>query len=185
MGNKSVAFVKGVLTAMKTNPSIVPAAFLFNEFEKDYQLYLDLQFVLSLLRPLVEGIEDTMLAVGNELMRQGISGYKIIAGAAKTNSALDSIASELGYRFKRGRRAKPEVFTLQPRQTLTLNGIVPRRLLRTLNDSALTLYRGESATGKSKLVGGKSQIVIPVGWTHITVFNNHQTDLAIFSAIQK
>src|SRR3954470_16457997 len=88
MGMKSGGFVSGVLKVMKANPGAVPTAFPMSEFEKDYQLYLDLQFVLSHLGPLAEGIEDTLLLLGSELMQQGVAGYKIIKQAARTNSPL-------------------------------------------------------------------------------------------------
>jgi hypothetical protein len=185
MGNKSVAFVSGVLKALQANPSAVPSAFALSEFEKDYQLYLDLQFVLSHLRPLVEGIEDTLLLLGSELMKQGVSGYKIMRQAARTNSALDATSKELGARFRHATKLKPAVHSVGPSQSLTLHGIVPNRLFKTLNQSAVIVYRGENTTGPNKIVSGNSKISIPKGWNVVTVVNNDASSQAIFSLIQK
>lgn len=185
MGDKSVAFVMGVLAALRANPSVVPPAFIVAEFEKDEQLYNDLLFILNLLRPLLEGIEDTMLAIGNELMKQAISGYKLIAEAAKTNSALSSTAKELGKRYERAARPQPSVFSMQPGETMTLHGVVPKRLFKTLSDGTVILYRGASASGAGKTIGGKSKAIIPSGWTIITVVSNEAAAAVIFSVIQK
>jgi hypothetical protein len=130
MGDKSVSFVQNTLSALKVNPTVVPASFDLTEFEKDLTLYKDLVEILSFLRPLFEGIDDTVLALSNELMRQGIAGYKLIVESAKTNSALDSVAKDLGERFKKAGKSEPKVFTLLPQGKVTLNGIVPDRIFK-------------------------------------------------------
>jgi hypothetical protein len=185
MGIKSVGFVKLVISAMKMHPAAVPASFSVTEFEKDYALYLDLLDVKMQLQPLSEGIDDTLLLLGAELMRQARLGYKLIRTASKGDMALNKEAAEIGIRFKRSGRMKPSVLSLQPKQSITLQGIVPKRIFKTLNHSGVTLYRGQAALGEGKSVAGNSNFFIPTGWTTVTIVNNDAVALSIFSLIQK
>src|SRR5256885_17167516 len=68
MGQKSVGFIKDVLSVLRTHPTAVPAAFSLTDFENDFQLYLDLKGVFDLMLPLMEGIEDTLFVLKSELM---------------------------------------------------------------------------------------------------------------------
>ena len=186
MGDKSVSFVQDTLAALKANPSVVPSGFDLIEFEKDLTLYNDLIEILSYLHPLFEGIEDTVLALSNELMRQGIAGYKLIVEAAKTNSALDTVARDLGERFKKAGKTEPKVFTLLPQGKVTLNGIVPDRIFKTLSTATVSIYKGTVVGGNErKVVGGNSSVKLPHGWTTITVVNDDALAAGIFQVIQK
>jgi hypothetical protein len=175
-----------VLAALQANPTIVPATFDVTEYSKDMTLYSDLLEILNYLRPLFEGIDDTMLALSNELMRQANSGYTLVKEAAKTNSALESTASDLGERFKQAGRQEPTVFTLAPGGNITLNGIVPARQFKNMSASAtVSVYKGPNAGGTRKVVGASSSIKIPSGWTTITVVDDDATSAAVFQVIQK
>lgn len=185
MGDKSVSFVREVLIALKANPSVVPGSFDVTEFEKDLTLYDDLIAILALLHPLFEGIEDTVLALGNELMRQGIAGYNLVKEAAKTNSALDGVARDLGERFKRAGKVVPTAFTLLPSGSITLNGIVPDRLFKNISAATVSVYKGNVVGGDRKVVGGNSSVKIPGGWTTITVVDDDNAVPATFQVIQK
>jgi hypothetical protein len=185
MGMKSVGFVKAVITAMKAHPAAVPTSFSVTEFEKDYALYLDLLDVKAELQTLNEGIDDTLLLLGAEMMRQARLGYKLIRTAAKGDMALDKEAAEIGIRFKRAGRTSATVLSLQPQQSITLQGIVPKRIFKTLNKSGVTLYRGTAAVGEGKSVDGNSNFFIPSGWTTITVVNNNAVAQSIISLIKK
>ena len=185
MGDKSVRFVREVLIGLQANPSVIPPNYDVTEYEKDLTLYDDLMAILGYLRPLFEGIEDTILALGNELMREGISGYNLIKEAAKTTSALDGLAQDLGERFKLAGKTQPTVFTLAPHAQITLNGIVPERLFKTLSGATVSVYRGTAAAGTKKVVGGNSSVKLPSGWTTITVVNDDSALAGIFQTIQK
>jgi len=185
MGDKSVSFVREVLIGLQANPSVVPPNYDVTEYQKDLTLYDDLMAILGYLRPLFEGIEDTILALSNELMRQGISGYNLIKEAAKTNSALDGLAQDLGERFKLAGKTQPTVFTLLPNGQITLNGIVPLRQFKTLSGATVSVYKGNTVGGDKKVVGGNSSIKLPSGWTTITVVDDDSTLPAIFQVIQK
>jgi hypothetical protein len=185
MGLKSEGFVTGALSALKSNPAAVPSTFSLSEFEKDFQLYKDLRDVLYQLLPLVEGVEDTLLLLGGELMKQSRLGYKLIRTAARGDAALDTVAKELGKRFQRAPRIQPTVHTLQPGQSVTLQGVVSQRLFKTLNRSAVSLYRGEAKTGEPKTIEGNSKILVPTGWNTVTVVNHDASVQAIFSILQK
>jgi hypothetical protein len=185
MGNKSEGFVQSTLAAMKNNPAAVPSTFNVSEFEKDYQLYRDLVVMWMELSPLMEGLEDTMLFLGSELMLQARFGYKFIRQGARGNMALDTVAGEIGARFKRSGRKSPVGYSLNPKEQMTLTGVVPKRLFKTLSTASVTLYRGEVVSGKGKIVQPSSKFFIPSGWTTITVVNNDATKVAMFSLMQK
>jgi len=185
MGDKSVAYVQEVVAALQANPAVVPASFDLSEFKKDLTLYSDLLEILNYLRPLFEGIDDTMLALSNELMRQANSGYGFVKEAAKTNSALESTARDLGERFKQAGRQEPTVFTLAPGGNITLNGIVPNRLFKNISSATVSIYQGANVGGTKKVVGGNSSIKIPGGWTTITVVDDDAATAAVFQVIQK
>jgi hypothetical protein len=185
MGQKSMGFVKGVLTAMKAHPDAVPASFSVSEFEKDMQLYADLFDVLMQLMPLKEGVEDTLLLVGSELAKQARLGYKMLRNAARTNLALDTTVRELGAALKGSPRTSPTVHSLPAKESITLQRIVPKRYFKTLNKAAVTIYGSETATGKGIAVDGNSKVFIPSGWRILTIVNHDATQQSIFSVIQK
>jgi hypothetical protein len=185
MGDKSVAFVQKALQAAQANPTVIPATFNVPEFQKDITLFNDLSEILNFLRPLTEGIDDTMLALGNENMRQGIAVYKLIKEASKTNSALSTTAADLGERFKIAGKEAPSVTSVAPLGNATLAGVVPQRLFKNLGNGTLDFFKGNSASGEKKTVGGKSSVKIPFGWTVITVSNPDSAQVGICSVIQK
>jgi hypothetical protein len=184
MGSKREGFVKTVLTAIQNQPAAVPSSFSVSEFEKDYQLYRDLREVWMELISLTEGLEDTLLLLGSELMSQATQGYRYVKQAAKGNMAVDTLAAEMGVSFKRPKKIQPTAHSLPSKEQVTLKGIVPKRLFRTFNNVSLLLYRGDAVSGNGVLVDGNSKFFIPAGWTTITVVNN-TSQQSLFALIQK
>jgi hypothetical protein len=184
MGHKSEGFVQGVLTVLKNQPAAAPSSFDVNEFDKDYKLYCDLRELWMDLISLTEGLEDTLLLLGSELMGQGTMGYKYIKQAAKGTMALDSTAAGLSGRFKQGKKLRPVAYTLMANEKVTLKGVVPKRLFKVLNQTAVLLYRGEAVTGEGRAAGHDTKFIIPSGWTTITI-ENKSDSMAFFSVLQK
>jgi hypothetical protein len=170
MGDKSEAFVRKVLQVLKANPSVAGTLDL-TEFEKDLVLFDDLREFAALLTPFYEGLNDTMLLLGSELIQQANTGYANIKEAAKTNSALTAAADELGARYAKSSRGVVNVFSFGPNETRTLNGIVPDRQFKALVGGPFAVYKGPNAVGKNILVAPGQPFQIPFGWTTITVVN--------------
>lgn len=100
MGPKSVAYAELAEVTARNHPEIFPSSFNTAEFTKDYLLTKKLLEVNSVLLPLAEGVGDTLMLVGVEVMKQANQVYDFVKLASKGNSALDSIREELGRRYE-------------------------------------------------------------------------------------
>lgn len=100
MGDKSLAFVNNSVTAAKTNPGILPANFDTEEFNRDYELAMNLSELLTRLQQLTEKVDDTLLAVGSEAMNSSLAVYDYVKTGAKTTPGLKTVAEQLKERFK-------------------------------------------------------------------------------------
>ena len=108
MGDKLTSYVQDVLVESKTNSAFIPAGVNLVEFEKDLNLVKNLDRVLSNLRPLMDAIEDTSTAAGNEAIKCADMAYGYLKQAAKNNSNLDMTIKVLGARFKYARSIEQE-----------------------------------------------------------------------------
>lgn len=109
MGEKSVPFVQQCLQAVKDNPSLMPPTFNVREFEADVNLASMLLPILLAAQDLVAKIDDTLLAIGSEAMRQSNDVYAQVKLNARRNPAMKATAEQLATRFKaisQGRRKK-------------------------------------------------------------------------------
>jgi hypothetical protein len=100
MGDKSLAFVNNSLTAAQSNRDILPASFDLEEFARDYQLVAALTELLLGLQQLTEQVDDTLMAVGSEVMTSSLTVYDYVKTAAKKTPGLKTLAEQLGERFK-------------------------------------------------------------------------------------
>jgi hypothetical protein len=182
MGDKSEAFVRKVLEVLQANPAAAGTLDL-TEFAKDLTLYDDLREFAALLTPFYEGLQDTIVLLGSELVQQANIGYANIKEAAKTNAALSTDLAELAQRYERGSRAVPNVFSFAANETRTLNGIVPERQMKVLIGGPFTIYKGSSAAGESRTASTTNPLQIPSGWRTVTVVNLAATP-SVFSVIQ-
>src|SRR5438093_257838 len=76
------------------------------EFTKDYNLFQNLRQVREMLSTLVEGVDDTLLLLGNEMMKQSDQCYGFLQTAAKGNPALSSVVDLIAAAFSRGPNAQ-------------------------------------------------------------------------------
>lgn len=111
MGNKSVGYAQLALQIAQNNPGILPASFNTTEFAKDVALSNDLVEIESVLTPLAEGTSDTLMAVGNETMKQANQVYALVKVAAKADSNMSNLAKQLGERYKAQGNRKPKTPT--------------------------------------------------------------------------
>lgn len=185
MGDKSLAFCDEAHTAANNHPTVLPGNFDLAEYNKDDDLYSPLFEVLDFLRPVFEGINDTLMVTGNERLRQSIAVYKAFKDAAGIDPTYETIARDLGERFKKAGRIDPSVITINPGGMTTVNGVVPNRLLKNIGNATLDIYKGEAKAGQKLTVGGNQQVKIPGGWNKITFVNTDDTQVGIVSVIMK
>lgn len=105
-GTKMSGYVDNVFQAVNTNASVIPATFDTAEYAKDKVLFDDLSFVKDLFSALLEAVDDTRLAVGNELMKESDTCYDYLKRAAKDNASLTEVVNEIAKAFKH--KPKPD-----------------------------------------------------------------------------
>lgn len=104
MGDKSLAFVSNSLMTAQSNADILPVSFDLEGYEQDYRLAMSLNDVRSRLRQLNEQVDDTLIAVGGELMGSSLRVYDYVKTASKHRPGLRGVAQSLGERFRSIRR---------------------------------------------------------------------------------
>jgi len=185
MGDKSVSFCDEAHAAANNHPTVLPGNFDLNEYNKDDDLYAPLFEVYDYLRPLFESINDTLMVLGNERMRQSTVVYKAFKSAAEIDPTYETIARDLGERFKRAGKTDSSIITLAPAASSSVNGVVPNRLLKNIGTATLDIYKGNAAAGQKITVGGNQQVKIPGGWNVITIVNTDTNQIGIASVIIK
>lgn len=106
MGDKSLAFVSNSVTAAQSNREILPATFDVEELVRDYQLATALTELLISMQQLTEQVDDTLMAVGSEVMTSSLTVYDYVKTASKKTPGLKTVAEQLGERFKAIGRSK-------------------------------------------------------------------------------
>lgn len=100
VADKRQSYITDVLAAVKANPTAIPASIDIEEYIKDAELYLHLSEILTHLRPLMEGVEDTLMASGNEAITVTDQCYGFLKQSARGNSILTDTVKELSKHFK-------------------------------------------------------------------------------------
>lgn len=107
MATKRFGYVKAVKDAVDAYPSALPADFDIAEFGKDAALLSDMRDIYEIAIGVSQGLDDTMLAVGNDLMQEADTAYGILKQSAKKNAALKVIVDQIGTAFKgQGKKKK-------------------------------------------------------------------------------
>jgi len=114
MGDKLTSYVEDVLMVAKANRGFLPPNINLAEFEKDLSLAKNLDKILIRLRPLVESIQDTATAAGNEAIKVADLSYGYLKQAARNDASLDETIKVLGARFKSYRSAQKEQPPIMP-----------------------------------------------------------------------
>lgn len=101
MGPKSVDYVNDNLVGAKQFPNSLPGDFPLEEFSKDVTLINKLYPLLVASQALTEGLNDTILALGSDAMKEGDEVYRFLKLAAKTDANAKALVEQIGRRFKR------------------------------------------------------------------------------------
>lgn len=105
MGEKSEVFCRSVLQVLEQNPQVVTPALRLNEAKQDLANLDELRPRLRRLKLLVTRGEDTLLALGADVMSAALEGYALLKVSGRS-AGLENQRRELGStRFDRpGRR---------------------------------------------------------------------------------
>lgn len=104
MGPKSEAFARQTLRVLDQNPKIVPPSFDLAAAKADLAALERLQPLLERVERLQRRLDDTVAALGSDVMDAALEGYgqiKLSGGA----QGLDDLRRDIGTRFKRTRKA--------------------------------------------------------------------------------
>ena len=108
MGPKSVDYVSDTQVGANQFPSSMPADFQMAEFEKDAVLVKQLFPILVASQSLTEALNDTILALGSDCMKEADEVYSYLKLAAKTDANAKALVEQIGRRFKGQGKAKPD-----------------------------------------------------------------------------
>ena len=110
MGPKRTSYVQDVHNGLNANPDILPGSFTLAEFTKDVELIIALKEIENYIAPLTEAIDDTIMALGSEVMKQADTGYNYIKTAAETNQNLTGLVAQISEHFSgQGRIGSEEI----------------------------------------------------------------------------
>ena len=101
MGPKSVEYVGDCFVAAQQFTSSLTSDFPLEEFSKDVVLIRQLFPLLVASQALTEGINDTILALGSDCMKEADEVYKYLKLASKTNVNAKALVDQIGRRFDR------------------------------------------------------------------------------------
>ena len=107
MGPKSVDYVNDNLVGAKQYPNSLSADFPIVEFEKDVALINKLYPVLVASQALTEALNDTILALGADAMKEADEVYDFLKNAAKRDANAKALVEQIGRRFKGQGKKKP------------------------------------------------------------------------------
>ncbi len=108
MGEKSEVFCRSVLEVLEQNPQVVTPALGLPEAKADLAVLDALRPRLRRLKLLTTRGEDTLLALGADVMSASLEGYALLKVSGRA-SGLEDQRRELGsVRFGRGPRREEE-----------------------------------------------------------------------------
>jgi hypothetical protein len=189
MATKRTGYVMAVFNAVLANQNAIPETFNIDEYKKDIQLLSDLTYILSIFSPIIEGIDDTILMLGNELMTQSDSCYNYLQRAAKDNAPLTEVVNKIATAYKRKSPSMPKIFTIAPGGSLQVKNVVTGTRLVNNGTTVISLKGGDELPSKVILAPIKidpgNSVEIPKGYKNIIVENVSTTSEASFSVRQK
>ena len=107
LGPRSEVFCRETISVMERNPGVLPADFPMDDVLEDRAALDQVRPILSRLRMLVTLAEDTEMALGSDLYKAALEGYRFARVGGK-GAVLDELKAQANPRFgNQGRRRKP------------------------------------------------------------------------------
>ena len=107
LGPRTEVFCRATIDVMERNPGALPADFDLDAIRKDRVAIDQVRPLLSRLRMLVSRVQDTEMALGSDLYKAALEGYRFARAGGK-GAMLDELKAQANPRFgNQGRRRKP------------------------------------------------------------------------------
>ena len=106
MGPRSEPFARQTLRVLEQNPGIVPPSLDLAGARVDLDAHDRLRPVLERLQRLTTRVDDTVAALGSDVMDVALEGYALVKVSGRAQG-LDELRRELGLRFAKSRRKEP------------------------------------------------------------------------------
>ena len=107
LGPRSEVFCRETISVMERSPGALPADFPMEDVREDRAALDQVRPILSRLRMLVTLAEDTEMALGSDLYKAALEGYRFARVGGK-GAMLDELKAQANPRFgNQGRRRKP------------------------------------------------------------------------------
>lgn len=110
MGDKSEAFCRQTLNVLSQNPKLVPEHLDLADAQRDLTDLDALRVRTARLRQLLGRADDTEMALGSDVMSAALNGYALLKVMGK-GSGLEALRADIGVRFSKAPRAKPDATT--------------------------------------------------------------------------
>jgi hypothetical protein len=107
MGDNSTPFVDKAYQFASQNTDKLGADFGMDDYTQDYELFQQLQPIVTAMSELSESLSDTELALGSDLMVRSNVAYGLMKVFGKASGSFDDLRRDMGARFARGPR-KPK-----------------------------------------------------------------------------
>lgn len=109
MGDKTLAFAIKANEYAGQNEILIPPYISVEEFTSDLNATSRLREYAQQLAPLMEALDDSIMAAGSEAYQAALLFYSMIKTAAENNvPGAKAIADDLSQRFSRGTRKKTD-----------------------------------------------------------------------------
>lgn len=106
MGPRSEPFARQILRVLEQNPGIVPPSLDLDAARADLEAHDRLRPLLERLQRLTARVDDTVAALGSDVMDVALEGYALVKVSGRAQG-LDELRRELGGRFAKTRRKEP------------------------------------------------------------------------------
>lgn len=107
MGAKSELFCRQAVMAFVQNPDVLPRNFDIGSYERDLAALDVLRPRLLRLDRIRERINDSVMALGSDLMANSLENYAVLKVAGR-GTGLENLRQILANRFNRVRATEPE-----------------------------------------------------------------------------
>jgi hypothetical protein len=181
-GTKREGLVVGTYSLTMNNQSSIPSSFALGEWTKDELVTIELKDIRNALATVVEGIDDTILALGVERLDQAETCLGFLETAAKSNSALNDAVKALKQIYAITRVTVP-VITVTAGGSTHLEKVVVGRLFINKGTTVLAVNKAGSTNPATLInVDPNSSFKITDDYKNIDIVNLSPSQVGAFAA---
>jgi hypothetical protein len=173
VATKREGLVASVYTACISNPTAIPATFSMTEWTKDESLVTDLKEIRASLLTFAEGLDDTILALGNERIQQAETALGFLEAAARGNAALNTIVQQIKTAYAgQGTQQPLPVISVPPAAMVTIEGGIIGKLVTNKGLTVLAMNKAGSTNVATLInIDPGTAIPLPDGYKNFDIRN--------------